>query len=189
MSLSRSCVSSAEGAYWKEHERDFPVLSRLARDLLAVPATGAGVERFFNSTRDICHYRRGSLNEETIQDLMMMMYMCAQKFTLDNIQATHEEELTLKATEDEFELISDREEEKLESIGARDQAMQLEESDSELEVSRLRDLSRDISEELDREDEGTSLLPPLVQFRERSQKQSFGMVTVSSSRLQRYELY
>lgn len=106
-----------------------------------------------------------------------------------DIQATHEEELTLKATEDEFELISDREEEKLESIGARDQAMQLEESDSELEVSRLRDLSRDISEELDREDEGTSLLPPLVQFRERSQKQSFGMITVSSSRLQRYELY
>lgn len=169
-----------------------------------MPATGAGVERFFNSTRDICHYRRGSLNEETIQDLMMMMYMCAQKFTLDSqqyshlgkkkmpkadIQATHEEELTLKATEDEFELISDREEEKLESIGARDQAMQLEESDSELEVSRLRDLSRDISEELDSEDEGTSLLPPLVQFRERSQKQSFGMVTVSSSRLQRYELY
>lgn len=57
--------------YWRENESKFPVLSRLARDLLSVPATGARVERLFNSARDICHYRRGSLNESTIQDLMM----------------------------------------------------------------------------------------------------------------------
>ncbi|KAJ5954443.1 hypothetical protein N7501_008722 [Penicillium viridicatum] len=50
----------------KEHEREFLVLSRLARDLLLVPITGAGIERLFNSVRDICHYRRGSLYEGTI---------------------------------------------------------------------------------------------------------------------------
>ncbi|KAJ5955242.1 hypothetical protein N7501_009521 [Penicillium viridicatum] len=33
----------------KEHEREFLVLSRLARDLLLVPTTGVGIERLFNS--------------------------------------------------------------------------------------------------------------------------------------------
>lgn len=62
------------------------MLSRLTRDLLSVPATGAGVERLFNSARDIYHYRRGSLHEATIQDLMM--YMCSEKFTLEGQQLT-----------------------------------------------------------------------------------------------------
>jgi hypothetical protein len=60
------------------------VLSRLARDLLLVLATGAGVERLFNSVRDICYYRRGSLHKGTIQDLMM--YMCSEKLTLEGQQ-------------------------------------------------------------------------------------------------------
>lgn len=49
--------------------------------MLCVPATGAGVERLFKSARDGCHYRRGSLNATTIQDLMM--FMCATKFDLE----------------------------------------------------------------------------------------------------------
>lgn len=31
-------------AYWKDYKHDYPVLSCLARDLLSMPATGAGVE-------------------------------------------------------------------------------------------------------------------------------------------------
>lgn len=72
--------------YWRENESKFLVLSRFARDLLSVPATGAGVERLFNSVRDICHYRRGSLNETTIQELML--YMCSEKFTLESQQSS-----------------------------------------------------------------------------------------------------
>ncbi|KAI2964925.1 hypothetical protein CBS147323_6033 [Aspergillus niger] len=190
-------------AYWKEHEHEFPVLSRLARDLLAVPATGAGVERLFNSARDICHYRRGSLHEKTIQDLMM--HMCAQKFTLDSQQLGHlgttiptaenqvtrEEELALKATEEEFDLISDCEEDEPDDTEeARVEAIELEETEGEPEVTSIERLSRSVSEELDREDEEMSLLPPpLIQLRESSQKRSSGRVTVPSSRLQGYELY
>lgn len=33
-------------------------MARLARDVLSIPASGAGVERLFNSARDTCHYRR-----------------------------------------------------------------------------------------------------------------------------------
>jgi hypothetical protein len=64
--------------YWREHHQEYPILAQIARDTLAIPATGAGVERIFNYARDICHYRRGSLKESTISNLMM--YMCTSNF-------------------------------------------------------------------------------------------------------------
>ncbi|KAJ5378305.1 uncharacterized protein N7496_005714 [Penicillium cataractarum] len=36
------------------------------RDILFILATGIGIERLFNSTRDIYHYRRGSLKPISI---------------------------------------------------------------------------------------------------------------------------
>ncbi|CAG8013817.1 unnamed protein product [Penicillium salamii] len=52
--------------FWKEHKREFPTLARVARDIFSIPATGAGVELVFNSARDVCHYRQGSLNAAKI---------------------------------------------------------------------------------------------------------------------------
>ncbi|KAJ6038847.1 hypothetical protein N7460_007564 [Penicillium canescens] len=65
-------------AFWKENQATFPILAKLARDILSIPATGAGVERLFNTARDICHYRRGSLNATTIQEIML--YRCTTEF-------------------------------------------------------------------------------------------------------------
>ncbi|KAF4219054.1 hypothetical protein CNMCM5878_003909 [Aspergillus fumigatiaffinis] len=202
--LQEGVVPLPPRAYWKEHEHDYPVLSRLARDVLSVPATGAGVERLFNSARDICHYRRGSLNEKTIQDLMM--YMCSQKFTLDNqqlsrleklppegdIQVSREEEYALKATEDEFDPISDFEEDEETNVDENSvQGMDTdEEVETEVEVSRVDRPPTCVSEELEENGGETSLLPPpIVQLRDRSQKRSSGRATMPSSRLQGYELY
>ena len=70
--------------FWKEHQHEFPVLASLARDILAIPASGAGVERLFNCARDICHYRRGQLKPETIRDLMLQM--CSSKFELEQAE-------------------------------------------------------------------------------------------------------
>jgi len=70
--------------FWKDHQHEFPVLSSIARDVLSIPATGAGVERLFNSARDVCHYRRGSLKSSTIQELMM--FMCTEKFDIEEKQ-------------------------------------------------------------------------------------------------------
>lgn len=67
--------------FWKEHQHDLPALVNLARDILSVPATGVGVERLFNSARDVCHYRRGSLKASTIRELMM--FMCTTKFDIE----------------------------------------------------------------------------------------------------------
>ncbi len=112
--------------YWKEHQHEFPVLALLARDLFSIPATGAGVERLFNSARDICHYRRGSLNESTIQDLMMLM--CATKFEVEEHQLAHiqhyqsdeerqeqKEKESAQAGQDIFDPISDDEDDDMRS--------------------------------------------------------------------------
>lgn len=44
----------APRTFWKENGHKFPALASLACDVLSIPATGAGVERLFNSARDIC---------------------------------------------------------------------------------------------------------------------------------------
>ncbi len=70
--------------YWKEHGHEFPVLARIARDILSIPASGAGVERLFNCARDICHYRRGHLKPDTIKGLMLHLF--SSKFELEHSQ-------------------------------------------------------------------------------------------------------
>lgn len=113
-------IRSHPRLFWRDHQHEFPALSRLARDILSVPATGAGVERLFNSARDICHYRRGSLKPETIRDLMM--FMCTSKFDLEDDQRmlmneylSHQERQTAKeeknTKETTFDPISDNDEE------------------------------------------------------------------------------
>ncbi|KAI9881927.1 MAG: hypothetical protein M1823_006362, partial [Watsoniomyces obsoletus] len=61
-------------AYWKSKTTIWPQLCRMARDVLAVPATSVGVERLFNMARDVCNYRRGHLKGDTIRSLMMMRH-------------------------------------------------------------------------------------------------------------------
>lgn len=178
------------------------MLSRLARDLLSVPATGAGVERLFNSARDICHYRRGSLNESTIQDLMM--YMCSEKFTLDSqqlsslekspiessSQETLEEKEALEAHDEDFDPISDDEE--ITHEANEDHDVAVEEADRPdimvTEASPVNDHEQDVGDE-ENDDEGPLLPPPFTQLNDRLQKRSSGRTTMPSSRLQGYEVY
>lgn len=70
--------------FWKDNQHEFPILASIARDVLSIPATGSGVERLFNSARDICHYRRGSSKPKTIRDLMM--FMCTTRFQIESEQ-------------------------------------------------------------------------------------------------------
>ncbi|OQE11891.1 hypothetical protein PENFLA_c070G01346 [Penicillium flavigenum] len=82
--LQRQPINVEPLLCWKDNQHEFPVLASAARDILSIPATGAGVERLFNSARDICHYRRGSLKATTIQDLMM--HMCTSRFDIEEGQ-------------------------------------------------------------------------------------------------------
>lgn len=112
-------------SFWKDHQHEFPALAKLARDILSIPAIGAGVERLFNSARDVCHYRRGSLRSETIQELMM--YRCATQFEIeDEYLALKKEYLTSEEIEadkeeknpqllQDIDPISDNEEDEIET--------------------------------------------------------------------------
>lgn len=59
--------------WWRDNAARFPVLSKIARDFLAVPASGVGVENLFSTARDICHYRRNRLAPETIEAIMIQI--------------------------------------------------------------------------------------------------------------------
>lgn len=72
--LARGIERQKPRLFWKEHEKSFPTLARMARDILSIPASGAGVERLFNCARDICYYRRGQLKPSTIRGLMLHQF-------------------------------------------------------------------------------------------------------------------
>ena len=59
---------------WKKLETEFPALALMARDVLAVPISGVGVERIFNMARDVCGYRRGQLSHESFRQQMLIKY-------------------------------------------------------------------------------------------------------------------
>ncbi|QSS74860.1 hypothetical protein I7I50_03800 [Histoplasma capsulatum G186AR] len=59
---------------WRMISSQYPTVAMMARDILAIPLAGVGIERKFNSSRDICHYRRGQLQGETVKKLMMVKH-------------------------------------------------------------------------------------------------------------------
>jgi hypothetical protein len=98
-------------SFWRDNEHRFPAIAALARDVLSVPATGAGVERLFNTARDVCHYRRGRMKSKTIQELMM--FLCTSRFDLKEQDAKRLEEFF---TRDEIEAAREEKDEKYDEI-------------------------------------------------------------------------
>ena len=151
-------------------------MARLAREVLSIPASGAGVERLFNSARDICHYRRGSLQPQTISDLMM--YMCTSRFEIheeerimlseyllaQEIQAAKEERTQQQITVD---LISDDEEDQGPSTElqatSQPRATSHGPSAKALGKRRLRNIAEDA--ESDQEDDSKVTSLPEMQHR------------------------
>ena len=54
-------------AWWKANEPTFPRLSRMARDILAIPGGEVAVERMFSSGRRLISWERCSFFETTVQ--------------------------------------------------------------------------------------------------------------------------
>ncbi|QKX61420.1 uncharacterized protein TRUGW13939_08568 [Talaromyces rugulosus] len=106
--LDSDTVSVGPLIFWKEHQYRFLAIAALARDALSFPATGAGVERLFNTARDVCHYRRGRMKTETIEELMM--FLCTSKF---DIEAQEAKLLEKFFSQDELEAAKEEREEKL----------------------------------------------------------------------------
>jgi hAT family C-terminal dimerisation region len=58
--------------WWKVNESSYPTLSRMVRDVLAVPIASVGVERIFSHARDVVTYRRNRLKATTLKDILMV---------------------------------------------------------------------------------------------------------------------
>ena len=58
--------------WWRSHKDEYPQMAAAARDFLAIPASGASVERLFSSGRDLLGVRRHSMKPETMRMLMLM---------------------------------------------------------------------------------------------------------------------
>lgn len=85
-------------SFWRENQSRFPAIAALARDVLAIPATGAGVGRLFNTARDICRDRQ--LNSDVIEELML--FHCTSRFDLDVQEA---KEVAEDLSSDEIDML------------------------------------------------------------------------------------
>jgi len=52
--------------WWKQHEREFPVLARLARKFLSIPASSAEPERTWSAAGYLCSSLRAKLSDSTV---------------------------------------------------------------------------------------------------------------------------
>jgi hypothetical protein len=74
--LSTPCVRQIANFdlldWWRVNATTYPRLASVARDILAVPITEVGVERVFNTARDIIGDRRHRLSAQTIRQIMIL---------------------------------------------------------------------------------------------------------------------
>jgi hypothetical protein len=58
--------------WWRSHEAEYPIISQVAWDYLAIPASEVDVERLFSTSRDLIGLRRHSLSIDTMRAIMMI---------------------------------------------------------------------------------------------------------------------
>jgi hypothetical protein len=58
--------------WWQSHEAEYPIMSQVARDYLAIPASEVDVERLFSISRDLIGLQRHSLSIDPMRAIMMI---------------------------------------------------------------------------------------------------------------------
>ena len=58
--------------YWKVKQYKFPIIARISRDFLAIPATSAPSECIFSGGSDLITKKRARLSVDSIQMLMCL---------------------------------------------------------------------------------------------------------------------
>jgi hAT family C-terminal dimerisation region len=90
----------------------------MAKDILSIPASGVGVERLFNTARDVCHYRRNHLNANTIEIIMLVKWYEKLRFSAseqelsqnsgqeaDTDEPPMDERASVEEDEDHYEIV------------------------------------------------------------------------------------
>lgn len=58
--------------WWSENEKEFPTMAKLARKLLAIPASSASSERAFSAAGNAVSQRRTALDPQTVNDVLFV---------------------------------------------------------------------------------------------------------------------
>ena len=66
-------------AWWTRNAPNYPDLALMFRDIMAVPPTGAGVEREFSKSGRVAIWARSRLNAGTISEIMLFKNFLARK--------------------------------------------------------------------------------------------------------------
>ena len=59
-------------AWWKTHETHLPILSKIAKKILAIPASSAKSERVFSTGGLVVTAKRGRLSPSKVEDLILL---------------------------------------------------------------------------------------------------------------------
>lgn len=72
LSVSAEEMGKCPLTFWKSNCARFPIMSKLARKYLAMPASSGSIERLFSVAGAIKRARRANLNVETIEKLLLL---------------------------------------------------------------------------------------------------------------------
>jgi hypothetical protein len=73
--------------WWRKNQHEYPRLARMVRDVYAVPASGAGVEREFSKSGRVANWTRSRLSPTTIAESMMYKsYLVREGQTLQELE-------------------------------------------------------------------------------------------------------
>jgi hypothetical protein len=81
--------------FWHDHSAMLPTLSKIAFDVMIVPAASTSVERVFSHCGVIVSNRRNRLSDETIRALT-----CMKLWGLDGLEAVHKASLDLEESDE-----------------------------------------------------------------------------------------
>ena len=72
---------------WRKNQHDFPHLAQMFRDVYAVPASGAGVEREFSKSGRVASWTRSRLDPETLSEIMLYRsYLARQGKAIEEME-------------------------------------------------------------------------------------------------------
>ncbi|GJZ60961.1 zinc finger BED domain-containing protein RICESLEEPER 2 [Tanacetum coccineum] len=122
--MSATSSSTQSAGFWKAKESIFPILSRMARDMLSVQATSVASESAFSTSGRVLSIRRTRLKPTSLE-----MCMCLKDHldSQDRIQNTSSLEHSLDFEED----ILEEEVQDNEAIPLSDEEIALDEAASE----------------------------------------------------------